>query len=218
MQGTVETVPRDESSERVSSSRDWRCAVHDERRVMGAVPSVGRVLSHLRDCVAEFHGSDIPVSVTLRPLVARDAAAARRLADTLLGDAGYADAMRAALDEALSSETEEYRAIGAHDRGSLIGFIVFGATAGASGAGRISCVAVDTPARRRGVAKTLIEAACAELRAHHVRFAMIELPAEPELAPALSLASRAGFHEEARVSDYVRAGVSLLLLRRDLSP
>ena len=156
------------------------------------------------------------MSVTIRPLAAHDAAAARRLADALLGDAGYAVAMRAALDEAVTSETDEYRAIGAHDRGSLIGFIVFGATAGASGAGRIYCVAVDTPARRRGVAMMLIDAACAELRAEDVRFAMIELPAEPELSPALSLARRAGFQEEARVSDYVRAGVALLLLRREL--
>lgn len=159
---------------------------------------------------------DTPVSVTFRPLARPDAVAARTLADAVLGDAPFAEGMLGALDEALSSDRDEYRAVGAHDGNSLIGFVVFGETAGAIGAGRLYCVAVDASARRRGIATALTEAACTDLRARGARFAMIELPGDPDLAPALALARRTGFHEEGRVSDYLRDGVGLLLLRREI--
>lgn len=114
------------------------------------------------------------------------------------------------------SGTDEYRAIGAHQRTMLIGFVVLGETAGALGAGRIYFVAVHATTRRRGVATALIEAACADLQARGARLAVIELPEEPGLAAGLALARCTGFREEARVSDYARDGVGLLLLRRDL--
>ncbi len=216
MQGMVGTAVREESIAPVSSSRDWRCAWRAEGVGAHAVPSIGRAVSHLRDCVPGFHGSRTPVPVSLRPLVARDVAATRTLADALLGDAPHADGMLASLNEALTSASDEYRAIGAHDRNTLIGFAVFGETAGAIGAGRIYCVAVDAAFRRRGIATALIEAACADLRARATRFAMIELPAEPDVAPVRALVNRTRFHEEGRVSDYFRDGVDLLILRRDV--
>lgn len=124
--------------------------------------------------------------------------------------------MLAALNEALTSTSDEYRVIGVHDRTTLIGFVVLGDTAGALGAGRIYVVAVDATTRRRGIASALIEAACADLESRGARFAAIELPEEPELAAGLALARGAGFREEGRVSDYMRDGVGLVLLRRDL--
>lgn len=174
-------------------------------------------MSHLRDCVPEFHGSDTPVSVTFRALAPPDAEAARSLADATLGGAPYAAGMIAALDEAVTSDSDEYRAVGAHDGSSLIGFVVFGEIAGAIGAGRIYVVGVETAARRHGIATALVEAACIELQSRGSRFAVIELPEEPSLASGLALAHRIGFRGEGRVSDYVRDGVGLLLLRRDLA-
>jgi ribosomal protein S18 acetylase RimI-like enzyme len=159
---------------------------------------------------------DTPVSVTLRPLAAPDATAARVLADVVLGGAPFAEAMRASLDEALTSDGDEYRAIGVHDGNALIGFVVFGEIAGALGAGRIYFVAVEATARRRGIATALIEAACSDLRSRGSRFAVIELLEELSLAPGRALAHRTGFRDEGRVSDYVRDGAGLLLLRRDL--
>ena len=156
------------------------------------------------------------VLFTLRPLVARDAQAARALADAVLGDAPYGDQLRGALDGALSSATDEYRALVAADGSALAGLIVFGETAGARGAGRIYLIAVDARARRRGIATTLVEAACTDLTARGARFIAIEIPDDRRLDGARLAAERSGFHEEARVADYVRDGVSLLLLRRDL--
>ncbi len=171
-------------------------------------------------CATVFPGSMVPgtpVSVTLRSLAAPDATAARALADAVLGGAPFAEGMLASLDEALRSDSDEYRAVGADDGNALLGFVVFGEIAGALGAGRIYFVAVEATARRRGIATALMEAACTHLQSRGSRFAVIELLEEPPLASGLSLAHRTGFREEARVSEYVRDGVGLILLRRDLT-
>jgi ribosomal protein S18 acetylase RimI-like enzyme len=156
------------------------------------------------------------VPATLRPLVAPDSTAARALALAVLDDARDAEPMLASLDGALRSASDEYGAIVAHDGDALVGVVVFGETAGARGAGRLYLVAVDATARRRGIAMALTEAACTDLRTRGARFVVIEAPEEARLQPALALAWRAGFREEGRVGDYVRDGVGLVVLRRDL--
>ena len=154
--------------------------------------------------------------VTPRPLDGSDSTAARALASAALADAPYAEPLLASLDAAIRSGSEEYRALVAHDGDRLAGVIVFGAIAGARGAGRLYLLAVDASARGRGLGPALVHAAFADLGAHGARFVVIELPDEPRLASALRLAQRTGFFEEARVGDYVRDGVGLLVLRRNL--
>ena len=133
-----------------------------------------------------------------------------------LGDAPFAEPMVASLESALRSASAEYHGIVAHEGTTLVGLIVLGAVSGAQGAGRIYFVAVDAAARRRGLATTLLEAGCVELRRRRARFVVIELPEEPRLVAAFALARRAGFEEEARVGDYAREGVGLVVLRRTL--
>lgn len=165
-----------------------------------------------------FPGSMVPrtpVPLTLRPLTARDAPAARALAAAALVDAPSGDHFRGSLDRMLTSTTSEYRALIASEETALAGLIVFGETAGARGAGRIYLIAVDAHARRRGIATTLVDAACRDLTERGARFVIIELPDDHRLAGARLAAEHAGFREEGRVADYVSDGVSLLLLRRD---
>jgi ribosomal protein S18 acetylase RimI-like enzyme len=169
----------------------------------------------LRDQVPEFHGST-PVPLTLHLAAAADSTAAHMLALTVLGDAPHAEPMLAALDHALIRASDEYRAIVARDGRTLVGVIVFGEVAGARGAGRIYLVAVDGAARRRGIATALINEACRELAERRARFAMIELPAHARLASVRRIIERAGFREDGRMDDYVRDGVPLLFLRRQL--
>lgn len=140
----------------------------------------------------------------------------RALASAVLADAPYAEPLLASLDAAIRSDSEEHRALVAHDGDRLAGVIVFGEIAGARGTGRIYLLAVDATARGRGLGAALVHAAFTHLGAHGARFVVIELPEEPRLARALRLAGRTGFFEEARVSDYVRDGVGLLVLRRNL--
>lgn len=134
----------------------------------------------------------------------------------MLADAPYADPLLASLDAATRSGSEEYRGLVAHDGDRLVGVIVFGEIAGARGAGRISLLGVEANARGRGLGAALVHAALTHLRARGARFVVIELPEHPRLASALRLARRTGFFEEARVGDYVRDGVALLILRRNL--
>jgi ribosomal protein S18 acetylase RimI-like enzyme len=159
-------------------------------------------------------GTSVPA--TLRPLAASDSSAARALAVTVFGDAPYAEPLLAALETALARATDEHQAVVACDANALVGLVVFGEIAGARGAGRIHVVAVDANARRRGIAIDLIDAACTRLGEQGGRFVMIELPGDARLTGARRMAQRAGFHEEGRMDDYVRDGVALVLLRRDL--
>ena len=157
------------------------------------------------------------MSFTLHPVAAPDVTAAQMLALTVLGDAPHAEPMLAALANALRRTSDEYRAIVARDGRTVVGIIVFGEVAGALGAGRIYLVAVDGGARRRGIASALVDAACQELSQRQARFAMIELPAHARLTNVRRLIERAGFREEGRMDDYVRDGVPLLFLRRELA-
>ena len=156
------------------------------------------------------------MSFTLHHVVAPDSTAAHTLALTVLGDAPHAEPMLAALDSALMRVSDEYRAIVAREGSAVVGVIVFGEVAGARGAGRIYLVAVDAAARRRGIARALVDAACQELAERRARFVMIELPAHARLTDVRRLVERAGFREEGRMDDYVRDGVPLLFLRRAL--
>ena len=155
------------------------------------------------------------MTFTLRPFTAADAPAARALADAVLGDAPYGEHLRFALDSLTTSASDEYRALIAHDGTMLSGLVVFGETAGANGAGRIYVIAVDARGRRRGIATALAHAAYTDLAQRGARFVAAELPDDPRLDGARLALLRAGFREEARVTDHVRDGISLLLLRRD---
>ena len=156
------------------------------------------------------------VSLTLHLVTPPDSPAAHSLALTVLGDVPHAEPMLTALTNALMRTSDEYRAMVARDGRTVVGVIVFGEVAGALGAGRIYLVAVDGGARRRGIASALVDAACHELSERRARFAMIELPAHARFADVRRLVSRAGFREEGRMDDYVRDGVALLFLRREL--
>ena len=156
--------------------------------------------------------------IALQPVTASAAASVRAFATAALSDSQYAEPLLAALDGALARENDEYRAIVAWHDNAIVGFIVYGETAGALGAGRIYLIAVDAGARERGVAAQLVDAVCNELAASGARLAMIELPGEPRFAPVRRLAERMGFRQQGRVDDYLRDGVPLILLRRDLAP
>ncbi|MDQ4079336.1 MAG: GNAT family N-acetyltransferase [Gemmatimonadota bacterium] len=146
------------------------------------------------------------------------ASSVRAFATTTLDGSRYAEPLLAAVDGALAGDSDEYRAIAAWHDDAIVGLVVFGETAGALGAGRIYLIAVDASVRERGVAAQLVDAVCSELATRGARFAMIELPGEPHFAPLRRLAERKGFREQGRIDHYLREGVPLILLRRDLGP
>jgi ribosomal protein S18 acetylase RimI-like enzyme len=136
---------------------------------------------------------------------------AARLVERALRDTPY---LPGAL-EALSAEGHALASV----RGALLeGVIVFGAFAGASGAGRLHFVVVDETVRRTGVARSLAEAAIAQLRDERARFVLAELPDDAHALPAANaFLTSLGFREESRVENFFRDGVALSFMRRDLA-
>ena len=154
--------------------------------------------------------------MVIRPLHASEAAAGRSLVLAVVGDTPYAVQPLSALDAALRGDAEESRALVAAEGTEIVGLALFGEIAGTIGAGKLHLAAVAAAARLRGVARGLLNAAVVDLASRGCRFVLAEVPGDPILVPGLELLARAGFSEEARVADYYRDGVPLLLLRRNL--
>ncbi len=152
----------------------------------------------------------------IRPLRAADRSAAQELAAAELLQSPYGELPSSALESALGGQTPEARGLVSVMDNEVTGVVVYGTVAGALGTGRLHLVAVSAAARLRGVASALVAAAIARLRSEGVRVVFAELPDDPGFAPARALLLREGFAEEARVADFFRDEVPLLLLRRDI--
>lgn len=123
-----------------------------------------------------------------------------------------------ALELALDGTTPESRGLVAlSPGGEVIGVVIFGAVAGAIGAGRLHYVAVGASARLRGVASGLCAAALETLAREGCRLVVAELPDDAALRPGAIALARAGFIAEARVPDFYRDGVALVFWRADFA-
>jgi ribosomal protein S18 acetylase RimI-like enzyme len=130
----------------------------------------------------------------------------------------YAERTLELLDAAETSGTEsEYHAAVAGVDGAAAGVVVYGMTAGASGAGALYGIAVAAAWRRRGVGSALVRHAAGDLRTLGARFVLAEVPEDPlALGDVLALLAAAGFRAEARVADFYRDGVGMVFMRREL--
>jgi len=90
--------------------------------------------------------------------------------------------------------------------------------AGAIGTGRIHFVVVAADSRRLGIASRLCAAAVDELSTQAVRSVIVELPDDRIVGSGRALLESCSFTEVARVSDYYRDGVALVVLQRAISP
>jgi len=128
----------------------------------------------------------------------------------------YAERALELLEAAAARGTEYHAAVAAHD-GDAVGVVVYGMTAGASGAGALYGIAVVEAWRRRGVGSALVRHAADDLRALGARFVLAEVPEDPlALSAVLALLATAGFRAEARVADFYRDGVGMVFMRREL--
>ncbi len=154
--------------------------------------------------------------VTLRAIRPTDAAAVRALVAPEIERLGYRESLGSAVDAAIAGRDPDSRAIVALDAVEVIGLVMHGAIAGAVGTGRVQFVVVDRNVRRRGIATRLIEGAASELAQDGYRAIFVELPDDPTLIAGRHLLASCRFGVEARVADYFRDGVDLVILRRDI--
>lgn len=122
------------------------------------------------------------------------------------------------LELALQDPNGEEQLLIARDRpaGAITGFVLFGIVPATAGAGRIRCVAIAPLARRRGVGRALLQAACDELASRGARFAMVELPDDAESRFLWALLEASGFREESRAVELVRPDVAMRYVRKEL--
>lgn len=144
--------------------------------------------------------------------------AASQLVMRALGLTSYAAGAIEALEMAAREPGPEWQALASAQGEATDGVIVFGAFAGAEGAGRIHLVVVDDSSRRAGVGRSLAEEAITRMCGARARFVLAELPDDAQALPGASaFLSAIGFREESRVENFFRDGVALSFMRRDLA-
>lgn len=151
-----------------------------------------------------------------RPLRQEDAGAARVLLMGALGVTPYVDRALEVLELAKRGEDPEYRAIVIERDGTVAALALFGEVAGAEDASRLFTAALAPGVESADVGARLIGALADALRAEGARFVVAELPDDPAVGAVVALLREHGFHEDARVPDYFRDGVALIVLRLSL--
>ena len=66
-------------------------------------------------------------------------------------------------------------------------------------------------------APPLLDRAAEDAARRGARFLLAEVPEDPALAPGHELLRRAGFRVESRIPDFVREGIGIAFVRRDLA-
>ena len=131
-----------------------------------------------------------------------------------LASTPYADSARYFIRLAAHGRRDEARALVAERDGEIVGFVLLGSVAGAVGTGRLLLVGVRTDARRTGLGIELCTAASNELETQGARTIVVEMPEDGSTAACRALLERCGFAEVARVADYYRDDIALVVLQR----
>lgn len=155
-------------------------------------------------------------TIASRPLEPRDAAAIRALLDLALGITPYAERAHEVIALALSASGLEHRAIGAFRAGQLLGVAGFGDLLGSDRVVRLHVLVLSPSVAHDVVGRHLLHAVDDAARAAGARFVFSELPDDLALRATADALRDFGYHEEARIPDYLRDGVALRFLRRDL--
>lgn len=153
---------------------------------------------------------------TYRRAVDADRPAMRSLVEHDVAGTPYETVVDYFLRLASDGDTRESRAIVAERAGEIVGVALFGEVAGAIQTGRMHFVTVTASARLHAVGVGLCDAALADLAAGGARLVIAEAPDESLLSPGRALLARCGFTEVARVADYYRDGVDLIVLQRTI--
>jgi hypothetical protein len=133
----------------------------------------------------------------VRPIRPDDAAAL----EALVAGTPYADLAR----RTVAHPSAEQRALILERRGAVTGVVLFGVIAGTEGTARIQGVVSEHDA------DALVAGAVAALAARKV---VAEVPDDAHHSAMMNALVANGFTEAARIADYVRDGVALVVLER----
>lgn len=137
--------------------------------------------------------------------------------EMFLGD--ELDAFAQELEAVAAAGDDDPRALQVRDDGEpgmpdILGVAYHAPETMAQGVSNLLFLAVRPDARRRGVARALVERFEAESRAASARLGVIETAGDPMFAPAWALYQRHGYVEEARLRDYYDDGLDKLIFTK----
>lgn len=110
----------------------------------------------------------------------------------------------------------EYRAVVGERDSEIVGFAVYGSVPGTIGTGILSAVLVGSRSRRAGVGTAILRGAIMDFRTVSTRMIIAELPKDMYLSRYRAFLNANLFFEEARIEDYYRDGVDMIISRRNL--
>jgi len=145
-----------------------------------------------------------------------DLAAALALLDWEKGKNSWLDRVTDMLRRSVGNPESETMVCVAERDGEIIGFGVYGQTAGAIATGAIECVLVAPRSRRAGIGHRILAYAIDHLSNRRARVIFAELPGDGTMLRYRALLLSNGFVEEARIDDYYRDGVPQIISRLDL--
>jgi GNAT superfamily N-acetyltransferase len=93
---------------------------------------------------------------------------------------------------------------------------LFGEVAGAIGVSKLHAAVVAPSVSLADVGARIVSAVLDTARGEGRRLVVAELPDDPVMGQVRALLTSVGFEEEARVPDFYRDGVALMLLRREV--
>jgi ribosomal protein S18 acetylase RimI-like enzyme len=120
------------------------------------------------------------------------------------------------LDGAIADPGRDYHILVAEDAGEVLGYVCYGPTPMARGTFDLYWIATHREARGRGVARKLVEAMEAELRAAGARVIRVETSLLDAYGAARAFYDRLGYVEAGRIRDFYRPGEALLIYTKAL--
>ncbi|HUQ81907.1 MAG TPA: GNAT family N-acetyltransferase [Gemmatimonadaceae bacterium] len=156
--------------------------------------------------------------VVVRAALGDDRAALERLVGEGVSGTAYRDVPDYFLRLALAGRSDESRAIVAVRAGAAVGCALFGPVAGAVGSVRIHFIAVAGTERRTGTGRSLCTAILNDAASHGTRSVIVEMPDEAVFDAGHALLESCGFAHVARVADYYRDGVALVVMHHAIAP
>ena len=157
-------------------------------------------------------------TIVVRAATDDDRAALERLVGDGVNGTAYHDVPHYFLRLALAGRNDESRAIVAVRDGTVIGCALYGSVAGAIGTMRIHFIVVANPARRAGTGQALCAAVLGEASGHGMRSVIVEMPDEAAFCAGHALLEKCGFASVARVADYYRDGIALVVMHHAVAP